>query len=59
MTFLVGLVAMGSGLLALYFADGDWGQPKDYLQALLWGAATAEGLKLLTDVATKLLAGRT
>jgi hypothetical protein len=46
MTLLAGLLALGSGLLALYLSNAAWGEPKDYLQALLWGAVVAEGVKL-------------
>jgi len=40
------VLAVGSGLVALYFTDTAWGQPMDYLAAFLWGGATGEGVKL-------------
>jgi hypothetical protein len=46
MTLLAGLIAVGSGMLAIYFSDAAWGQPQDYLQAILWGGVVAEGVKL-------------
>jgi len=46
MTLLAGLVAIGSGMLAVHFADEAWGSPEGYLQALLWGAVVAEGIRL-------------
>jgi hypothetical protein len=49
---VAGFLAVASGLSALYFTDGVWGTPGDYLAGFLWGAAVAEGLKYvkaLTD----------
>jgi hypothetical protein len=53
MTLIAGLLAAGSGLVALYFADSSWGEPQDYLAALLWGGVTAEGVKLLAAIADR------
>jgi hypothetical protein len=53
MTLLAGLIAVGSGMLVLYFPEVAWGQPKDYLQALLWGAVVAEGVKLAGALASR------
>ena len=39
------VIAVGSGLLALYFTNPVWGSPADYLKALLWGSTVSEGLK--------------
>ncbi len=50
MTFLTGALAVGSGFLTLYFADADWGSPKDYLNALLWGSVVSEGIKFVADM---------
>ncbi len=45
MSVIAGVVAVGSGMLALYFANPTWGAPADYLKALLWGSTVSEGLK--------------
>lgn len=39
------VLAVGSGLVALYVPDATWGTAGDYLTALLWGAVTAEAIK--------------
>jgi hypothetical protein len=39
------LVAVGSGMGALYLTDTTWGSSGDYVAALLWGAVTAEAVK--------------
>ena len=54
MTLVTGGVAVGSGVLALYYTDSGWGQPDDYLKALLWGSVVSEGLKYTTALATRL-----
>jgi hypothetical protein len=55
MTLIAGALAVGSGFLTLYFADGDWGSPKDYLNALLWGTVVSEGIKLVADLVDRVL----
>ena len=45
MSVIAGVIAVGSGLLALYFGNPVWGAPADYLKALLWGSTVSEGLK--------------
>lgn len=56
-TMVLGLLAVGSGLLALYFADDVWGQPTDYLEAILWGAILTEGAKQVAALVTKAFPG--
>jgi len=41
------IIAVGSGMVALYLKNPTWGSSGDYVTALLWGSGTAEGLKLL------------
>ncbi|MGB7686059.1 MAG: hypothetical protein WBL45_09800, partial [Solirubrobacterales bacterium] len=48
------LLAVGSGMVALYLADPSWGQPADYLAAFIWGGATGEGVKLAAAVAERI-----
>jgi hypothetical protein len=55
MTLASGAIAVGSGMLTLYFSDSGWGQPDDYLKALLWGSLVSEGLKYTAALATRLL----
>lgn len=50
---IAAVLAVGSGLATLYFADATWGEPLDYLSALLWGGITAEGVKLATALADR------
>ena len=45
MSVIAGVIAVGSGLLVLYFSNPTWGAPADYLKALLWGSTVSEGLK--------------
>ncbi|MCW5849900.1 MAG: hypothetical protein KIT87_07435 [Anaerolineae bacterium] len=45
MSVIAGVIAVGSGMLALYFSNPSWGSPADYLKALLWGSTVSEGLK--------------
>ena len=45
MNAIAGVIAVGSGLLALYFSNPTWGSSADYLKALLWGSTVSEGLK--------------
>lgn len=47
MTLIAALLALGLGLLTLYFADAAWGQPDDYLKAVLWGGVVTEGITLV------------
>jgi hypothetical protein len=53
MTIITGLLAVSSGLLSLYFANPAWGTPKDYLEALLWGAVVSEGLKYVNSIVSR------
>jgi hypothetical protein len=50
---IAAVLAVGSGLATLYLADATWGEPVDYLNALLWGGITAEGVKLATALADR------
>jgi membrane protein YqaA with SNARE-associated domain len=45
MTVISGLLAVGSGLLLLYFGSEAWGTPADYLKAFLWGSVISESAK--------------
>jgi hypothetical protein len=47
------VLAVASGMFALYFADPSWGQPMDYLGALVWGGATGEGVKFAAGIADR------
>lgn len=53
MTLVAGALAVGSGLLALYFAGDVWGLPEDYLKALLWGGTVAEGVRLVAQLVSR------
>jgi hypothetical protein len=53
MALIAGVLAVGSGLLALYVTDPAWGETSDYLAAVLWGAVTAEGVKLAAAIADR------
>ena len=46
-------LASASGMAALYFADPSWGEPVDYLAALVWGGISGAGVKLATDIADR------
>lgn len=48
MNAIAGAIAVGSGLLAVYFTSAGWGSPSDYLQAFLWGGTVSEGIKAIT-----------
>jgi len=50
-------LAVVSGMASLYLADASWGQPTDYLSALLWGGLTGEGVKAATAIADKVFPG--
>lgn len=50
-------LAAGSGMTALYFTNAAWGQPADYLAALLWGGVTAEGIKMTSALIKRELPG--
>jgi hypothetical protein len=52
-SLVAGALAVASGLSTLYFADGVWGTPGDYLAALVWGAAVTEALKYVKALADK------
>jgi hypothetical protein len=47
------LLAVSSGLVALYFKDPSWGQPMDYLAAIVWGGVTGEGVKFAAALADR------
>ena len=47
------LLAVGSGIVALYLPSATWGSAGDYVTALLWGSATSEGIKAAANVAGK------
>jgi hypothetical protein len=53
MTLLAGVLAVGSGMLTLYFADAAWGVPQDYLKAALWGGVVAEGSRLVGTLVSR------
>ena len=44
---VAGAATILSGMLSLYFSDAGWGTNDDYLKALLWGGAVAEGIALV------------
>jgi hypothetical protein len=46
-------LATASGMAVLYFADPSWGEPVDYLAALVWGGISGEGVKLATNIADR------
>jgi hypothetical protein len=48
---VAGVLAIGSGMEALYLNTPAWGSAGDYLTALLWGAVTSEGVKLIVNIA--------
>ena len=47
------VLAVASGMAALYLNSATWGSAGDYIAALLWGSATSEGVKLIVNVAGK------
>jgi len=47
------VLAVGSGLVALYVGEPAWGEPSDYLAAVLWGAVAGEGVKLVVAIADR------
>jgi hypothetical protein len=53
MSLLAALLALGSGMVALYFAQAAWGAPKDYLAAALWGGGVSESVKLLGTLVSR------
>jgi PKD domain-containing protein len=54
MTVVSGFLAIGSGLLTLYFQSSTWGSPNDYLEAFLWGSVVSEGVKQVAAIASRL-----
>jgi hypothetical protein len=52
-TLASGVLAVFSGLLALYVVTPTWGTPGDYLKALLWGSVVSEGTKAVTALVAK------
>jgi hypothetical protein len=53
MTIASGLLAVFSGLVALYATSATWGTPGDYLKALLWGTVVSEGVKQVTALVAR------
>jgi hypothetical protein len=49
------LVSVGSGLTALYFVAPGWGQPQDYLNAVLWGGVVGQGATVAAGLASRVL----
>jgi len=47
------VLAVGSGMAALYLNAPAWGSAGDYVAALLWGSVTSEGIKLIVNVIGK------
>lgn len=47
------VLAVASGMGALYFGHASWGQPMDYLAAIVWGGATGEGVKYAAALADR------
>jgi hypothetical protein len=50
---VAGVLAVGSGMAALYLKTPAWGSAGDYIAALLWGSVTSEGIKLIVNVVGK------
>ena len=50
MAWVAGLLAVASGFVAQYLAGSSWGSVKDYMQAFLWGAVVAEGIKAVVNL---------
>ncbi len=50
---IAAVLAVGSGLVSLYVTDPSWGEPSDYLAAVLWGAVAGEGVKLAVAIADR------
>ena len=46
-------LAVGSGMTALYLCDPSWGEPGDYLEAVLWGGVVAEATVLAAAIADR------
>jgi hypothetical protein len=53
MTLASGVLAVFSGLVALYATSPTWGSPGDYLKALLWGTVVSEGVKQVTALVAR------
>jgi hypothetical protein len=53
MTLASGILAVFSGLLALYLTSSTWGAPEDYLKAFLWGSVVSEGVKYAAALAAR------
>jgi hypothetical protein len=53
MATLSGLLAVLSGLLALYVSSDTWGAPGDYLKAILWGSVVSEGVKYVAALVAR------
>jgi hypothetical protein len=50
---IAGILAVGSGMAALYLNSPAWGSAGDYITAVLWGSVTSEGLKLVAGLLTQ------
>lgn len=50
---VAGVLAIGSGMEALYLNSPAWGSAGDYVTALLWGSVTSEGVKLIVNIVAK------
>ena len=50
---VAGVLAVGSGMAALYLTVPTWGSAGDYIAALLWGSVTSEGVKLVVNAVGK------
>ncbi len=50
------VVSVGSGLALLYFVDAGWGEPLDYVKALLWGGVVGEGATVAAALASRTMA---
>jgi len=46
---VAGILAVASGMAALYLTAPAWGSAGDYIAALLWGSVTSEGVKLVVN----------
>lgn len=55
MAAIAGVIAIGSGLVALYFNTADWGSAEHYLKAFVWGGLVSEGTKAVKGIAERAL----
>jgi hypothetical protein len=47
------VLAVASGMAALYLKTPAWGSAGDYVAALLWGSVTSEGIRLIVTIVGK------